>query len=124
MVLRTQERWWITLLINLQTLNIVTIRDAGLPPIINSFIEPFTGYSVYSGFDLLSGYDTRRRHLKSRDLTSFQTPLRLLHYTHLPQGFTNSVADFQNCMTFILQDEIPHTVGVMIDDISIKGPKM
>ena len=26
-------------------------------------------------------------------------------------------------MTFILQDEIPHIVGVMIDDIGIKGPK-
>src|SRR6266481_2158979 len=26
-------------------------------------------------------------------------------------------------MTFILQDEIPHTVGVMIDNIGIKGPK-
>src|SRR6266481_4165477 len=86
-------------------------------------MEPVAGYSVYSGFDLLSGYDTRILHPKSRDLTSFQTPLSLLRYTCLPQGFTNSVAEFQNYTTFILQDEIPHTVGVMIDDIGIKGPK-
>src|SRR5882672_660355 len=39
----------------------------------------------------------------------------------LPQGFTNSIAEFQNCTTFILQDEIPHHIGVMIDDIGIKG---
>ena len=109
-------------LIDLQTLNSVTIRDAGLPPIIDNFIEPFSGHSVYSGFDLLSGYDARILHPKSRDLTAFQTPLGLLRYTCLPQGFTNSVAEFQNCTTFILQDEIPHHVGVMIDDIGIKGP--
>ena len=110
-------------LIDLQTLNSVTIQDAGLPPIIDSFIEPFAGYSIYSGFNLLSGYDARILHLKSRDLTAFQMPLGLLHYTCLPQGFTNSVAEFQNCMTFILQDEIPHIVGIMIDNIGIKGPK-
>jgi len=40
----------------------------------------------------------------------------------LPQGFTNSVAEFQNCTMFILQDEIPLHVGVLIDDIGIKGP--
>ena len=50
-------------------------------------------------------------------------PLGLLRYTCLPQGFTNSVAEFQNCMTSILQDKIPHIVGIMIDDIGIKGPK-
>ena len=104
-------------LIDLQTLNSVTIRDAGLPPIIDSFIEPFAGYSVYSGFDLLSGYDACILHPKSRDLTALLTPLGILRYTCLPQGFTNSVKEFQNCTTFILQDEIPHIVGVMIDDI-------
>ena len=38
-------------------------------------------------------------------------------------GFTNSVAEFQNCTVFILQDELPHTAGVMIDDLGIKGPR-
>ena len=62
-------------------------------------------------------------HLKSRDLTSFQVPLGLLCYTCLPQRFTNSVTEFQNYTTFILQDKIRYIVGVMIDDIGIKGPK-
>ena len=97
------------------------IRDARLPPIIDNFIEPFSGHSVYSGFDLLSGYDARILHPKSCDLTTFQTPLGLLQYTCLPQGFTNSVAKFQNCTMFILQDKIPHYVEVMADNIG-KGP--
>lgn len=109
-------------IIDLQPLNAITIRDAGMPPNVDYMLEPFTGASVYSSFDLLSGYDARKIHPKSRDLTSFQTPLGLLRSTVLPQGFTNSVAEFQNCTTFILQDEIPNKAGVMIDDVGIQGP--
>ena len=35
-------------------------------------------------------------------------------------GFANSPAEFQASMTFILQVEIPETVGVFMDDIPIK----
>jgi transposase InsO family protein len=108
--------------IDLQSLNSITIKDAGLPPNLDAFVEPFSAHSIYSSFDLLSGYDARIIHPKSRDLTSFQTPLGLLRYRVLPMGYTNAVAEFQNCTTFILQDEIPHNVGVMMDDIGIKGP--
>ena len=37
-------------------------------------------------------------------------------------GFVNSPAEFQACMMFILQDEVPEKAGVFIDDIPIKGP--
>lgn len=37
-------------------------------------------------------------------------------------GFTNSPAEFQACMVFLLEDEIPEVAGVFIDDIPIKGP--
>ena len=37
-------------------------------------------------------------------------------------GYTNSPAEFQNCMIFILQDEIPHIANIFIDDLPIKGP--
>ena len=38
-------------------------------------------------------------------------------------GYTNSLAEFQKCMIFILQDEIPHVANIFIDDLPIKGPK-
>ena len=38
-------------------------------------------------------------------------------------GFTNSPAEFQACMAFILQDEMPHTADIFIDDLAIKGPQ-
>jgi transposase InsO family protein len=108
---------------DLQKLNSITIRDAGLPPILDSFVEPFAGYQCYTVFDMCSGFDARTVHPSSRDLTAVSTPLGLLRLTCLPQGFTNSPAEFQKCMQFILKDEIPHVANIFIDDLPIKGPK-
>ena len=37
-------------------------------------------------------------------------------------GFTNSPAELQKCMSFILQDEIPEVANIFIDNLPIKGP--
>jgi transposase InsO family protein len=37
-------------------------------------------------------------------------------------GYTNSPAEFQRCMAFILRDEMPHVANIFIDDLPIKGP--
>ena len=108
---------------DLQPLNKVSIRDAGQLPILDDFVESFSGCQCYSVFDLFWGFDGRIVHPQSRDMTAFWSPLGLLRLTALPMGYTNSPAEFQKCMTFILQDEIPHTANIFIDDLPIKGPK-
>lgn len=108
---------------DLQPLNAVTIKDAGLPPIADHFIEGFAGLACYSLFDLHVGYDHRVLDELSRDLTTFQTPFGPMRLTKLPMGWTNSVAIFHGDTVFILQDEIPEKCGVFIDDIGVKGPK-
>lgn len=109
---------------DLQPLNKVTLRDAGLPPIIDDFVEPFGGAQCYTVFDLFWGFDARKVAPESRDLTTFQSPLGLLQITSMPMGFTNSPAEFQKCMTFILQDEIESgKANIFIDDLPVKGPK-
>jgi len=108
---------------DLQPLNAISIRDAEVPPILDNFVEPFAGRQCYTVFDLYWGFDARRIHEKSRDLTAFLTPLGLLRITALPMGYTNSPAEFQRCMTFILQEEIPETANVFIDDVPIRGPE-
>jgi hypothetical protein len=50
---------------DLQPLNKVTIRDAGLPPIVDDFVEPFAGHQCYTVFDLFWGFDGRKIHPKS-----------------------------------------------------------
>ena len=107
----------------MQPLNKVSIRDAGLPPNLDNFVEPFAGRQCYTVFDLYWGFDARKVHPKSRDLTAFLTPLGLLRITSLPTGFTNSPAEFQACMAFILQHEIPDKANIFIDDLPIKGPE-
>jgi len=93
-----------------------------MPPVLNDFVEPFAGRAIYTVFDLYWGYDARKVHPASRDLTTFQSPVGPLRITSMPMGYTNSVSEFQACTTFILQDEIPSVTNVFIDDIPIKGP--
>jgi transposase InsO family protein len=107
---------------DLQPLNKISIHDAGLPPSLDNFVEPFAGRQCYTVFDLFWGFDARKVHPSSCDLTTFLTPLGLLRITSMPTGYTNSPAEFQQCMVFILQDEIPHTANIFIDDLPIKGP--
>ena len=106
---------------DLQPLNKVTIREAGLPPNLDDFVEPFAGRQCYTVFDLYWGFDARKVHPESRDMTAFLTPLGLLRITSLPTGFTNAPAEFQACVSFILQDEIPHKANNFIDDVAMKG---
>ena len=72
-------------------------------------------------FDLFWGFDARKIDQKSRDLTTFMTPLGLFQITLLPTGFTNSPAEFQKCMAMVLKDKIPHMAYIFIDDLPIKG---
>ncbi|KIJ14199.1 hypothetical protein PAXINDRAFT_79700, partial [Paxillus involutus ATCC 200175] len=75
---------------------------------LDNFVKPFSGSQCYIVFDLFWGFDAHKMHTSSRDMTTFLIPIGLLHLTSLPTRFTNSPAEFQKCMTFILNDEIPH----------------
>lgn len=77
---------------------------------------------MYSILDMYWGFYARILDPESQDMTAFQTPLGVLRITSLPMGFTNSPTEFQACMVFILEDEIPEVTGVFIDDIPVKGP--
>lgn len=107
---------------DLQKLNSVTIRDSAVPPIIEEFVEAYAGQSVYTVLDMYWGFHARMLDVDSRDLTAFQTPLGSFRLTSLPMGYANAPAEFQACMMYILQDEVPEVAGVFIDDIPIKGP--
>jgi transposase InsO family protein len=107
---------------DLQPLNAVTIRDAGVPPAIEEFVEDFAGRACYSLLDIFVGFDNRTLHPLSRDLTAFMGPdSRMYRLCVLPMGGANCVPEFQACMVFILQDEIPEKAGVFVDDVGIKG---
>src|SRR5204862_620610 len=99
-----------------------TIQDANLPPSADDFAEEFMGCQLNSLFNFFSGYDQFLLDVKSRDLTTYHTPLGLLQQTTLPQGAMNSVAQFIRIVMKILEDLIPHDCMPFLDDIGVKGP--
>ncbi|MBW0582646.1 hypothetical protein O181_122361 [Austropuccinia psidii MF-1] len=107
----------------LQDLNKVTIKDAGLPPNIDGFVGSFSGRSCYGLGDIMGGYDERELFVTTRPLTTFEKPLGRLQLERLPQGATSSVAVYQAQMNWILQEEIPEHLGIFEDDGGIKGPR-
>ena len=80
---------------DLQKLNSVTIRDAGLPPNMDELTEDLAGCQIYTALDAFAGYDQITLHPESRDLTSFESYLGMMRLRRLPQGWTNAVAAFQ-----------------------------
>lgn len=106
---------------DLQRLNSYTIRDAGLPPSIEAFVEGFGSRACLSVLDLMDGYGQKALAEESRDPTTFASPIGLLRLKTLPQGATNSVAEFQRTVSFILEDELPDPVDIFVDDVGIKG---
>ncbi len=62
-------------------INRVIIRDANLPPFINKFSEEFAGCVIAFLIDFFSNYDQIEFNEKSRDLTAFHIPIKLLRMT-------------------------------------------
>lgn len=102
--------------------NAYTIRDGMIPPGTEDFSAEFGMCLILSVLDFFSGYDQISLDVKSRDLTTFQTPIGLFRLCTLPQGATNSVAQFTRIMTRILFDLMPDKARAFLDDIGVKGP--
>ena len=107
---------------DLQPLNAVVIKDSAVPPTVEPYAESFGGKACYGMFDLFVGFDQRALAQKSRDMTTFQTPLGTFRLTTIPMGYTNAMQVFHGDTTFILQDEVPHVTVPFVDDIPVKGP--
>lgn len=107
---------------DLQPLNGIAIKDAAVPPMIDHLAESFGCRGCYAGLDLYVAFDQRKLDPRSRDITTFQTPLGTFRLTSIPMGYTNSFQIMHNDVTFILQNEIPHITIPYADDVNIKGP--
>ncbi|MBW0549482.1 hypothetical protein O181_089197 [Austropuccinia psidii MF-1] len=108
---------------DLQELNKVTIKDAGLPPHNEEVVDAFSGRSLCGLGDIMGGYDERELDVTTRPLNTFEKPLGRMQLTRLPQGATNLVAVYQTQMTWRLQEAIPESVGIFMDDRGIKVPR-
>ena len=108
---------------DVQQLNKVTIRDAGMPPGVDEFSEEFAGYPILTVVDFYSGYSQISLDRGSRDMTAFITNAGLVRVTWLPTGWTNSVAVFMRIILKVLWELIPTYARPFVDDVALRGPK-
>ena len=108
---------------DLQPLNRVTIRDAGLPLRMEDIIENLKGHSFYFVADLKSGYDAVPLKDESRDLTAFHVyDLGLMRLTSLPQGYTNAMIEFCQRTSHMLRSMKPEHTDSFVEDLFGMGP--
>ncbi len=81
--MKKKEKGKYRLINTVMEINRVIIRNANLPPSINEFFKKFAGYVIASLIDFFSGYNQIEFDEKSRDLTTFHTPIELLRMTTL-----------------------------------------
>ena len=107
---------------NLQSLNAVTIQDPSVPYPIEHIAESFDARACYTTLNLFVTFDQRKLDIRSRDLTTFQTPFEAFRLTSISMGYTNSQQIMHVDVTFILKDEILDVTFSYIDDVLVKGP--
>lgn len=100
-----------------QDLNKVTVRDPWPLPVITHLLEAFNGAKYFSAGDLLKGFHSigcaDEETIKKLTIT---TPYGNYSYKKTPFGIVNGPSVFSRAIHLALQEFIPHTCVVYIDD--------
>ena len=94
-----------------------------MPPSVDEFSEDFAGYPITSAIDYFSGYYQILLDKSCHDLTAFMSLLGLVRMTRLPQGWTNSVAEFMRIIGRVHYHQFPQEIRPFLDDVGIKRPQ-
>ncbi|QHG11155.1 polyprotein [Pitaya badnavirus 1] len=103
---------------NYKTLNDNTFKDQYSLPGINTIIQKVCNASVFSKFDLKSGFHQIMMDEESIPWTAFLTPDGLYEWLVMPFGLKNAPAVFQRKMDNCFRD-LSGFVAVYIDDILV-----
>lgn len=113
----------VRLVLSVEELNAVTVRDASVPPNINEYAESFVGYSIYGIGDMFSGFDACWLAKGSRPLTTCHAIDHPIQSCTLVQGYTNSIQEFTRRTDHALKRlKARGWVDNFIDDCGIRGP--
>jgi hypothetical protein len=105
--------------INYQSLNEVTIKNKYPLPWIEDLFDQIKGASVFSKFDLRSGYHQLKIQESDIPKTTFHTWYGLYEYTVMSFGLTNAPAYFMYLMNKVFMEYLDKFVVVFIGDILI-----
>lgn len=108
-------------LIDLRVLNSFVELEAGHPKDVREIILNISGRKYLTTLDISNAYFQLELDERDRDITAFVTPIGVLRFKVMPQGFKNLVSFFTNVLTKILR-EISTFTESFLDDIAILGP--
>ena len=86
-------------------------------PLIKDLLDRLHGKTLFSTWDLRSGFYNIKLEPECRTLTSFTCMGKSFQFTILPQGIKVSPAEFQRIMEKIAGDLVPDSVSVYMDDL-------
>ena len=92
---------WIQITVNYQKLNKVTEIPQIAIPRVDEVLDTLCGVSVFSVFDLFSGFTQLTIHPDTIPLTAFCTPNGLYEWLRIPQGAAGAPAWFVSAMRLV-----------------------
>ena len=105
-------------------MNKVIIRNVNLLLNCEDFVKDFVSMTVSSLLNFYADYDQMKLNEESRDMTVFQTFLKLLKMTIIFMKIMNSVEQFVQAMQQILAKHIFHNMIVYLNDVEVKDLKI
>lgn len=109
------------MLIDLRELNKHVELEGGHPQSTDELTSELSGRLFNTLIDVQNAYFQVPLDSTTNDVTSFNSPLGLLKYAVLPQGYLNLVSEFSSILQKILSP-VAKDVICFIDDIAICGP--
>ena len=110
--------------IDYRDLNKITIKNKYPLPRIDDLFDQLKGASVFSQFDLRTGYHQMRVEDSSIPITAFRTRYGLFEFEVMPFGLSNAPAFFMDLMNRIFRPYLDKFVIVFIDDILVYSRSM
>ena len=103
--------------------NDLTRKDAYPLPRIDSCLECLGAASLFSVFDLQSGYWQLQMDERDQEKTAITTKYGLFEYTKLPFGLCSAPSTFQRCMEMIFRGVQWEILLIYLDDLIVfSGP--